>query len=92
MFYYRIIGRRVQNIVVAQINSYVPYPIGSAVILSGTVGKKHQIATTQILRRHIIALRNLSPRGHIKIYARAYVIYVLSERRAIVFSLNELVV
>lgn len=73
----RMIGRRMKNVVVAQIQRYVSHSFYAGIIISAGVCEEHYVASFQIAVGNCFALQYLSSGIQIKKYARSVIEYVL---------------
>ena len=81
-----MIGRGMKNVVVSKIHCNMSDPFRSRVVVTLGIGEKHKIAALDVCTRNIFSLFDLSAGRNIQKDSRALVIYVLRQRRAIIFG------
>ena len=85
LFNPRIVGRSVQNIIVAKIERYVSDPLDARIILTFLVREENAIPALEIAFRHVLALLHLRACVYVEKLPRSLIKDILNEGGAIEF-------
>ena len=80
-----IVGCRMQNVIIAEIEGNVPDPFHPGFVVACRVRKEDQVASGYTVFRDMGTLRNLCARRHIEVDVRSVIKDLLHQRGTVVF-------